>query len=207
MAIDIIISTTVEPSTPRLAGKILKSHQEATWTTSTASTRAPARSYLACWRLRMSQTTTATSNWVNIKSSHPHLSQWRPTLINNNNHRTKRERNLFENLLEDQQTTASARAAAEGRNKAMGNFHFKKDCRRIERSSVVWFRANNCNAHTRTVFRVLLIYIKPHLTLWNIYLRQLRAHLSQSTWSQPLISSIHLYQMLTNRWNIIAAKA
>lgn len=208
MVIDIIISTTVEPSTPKMSEKILMSHQEVTWTTSTASTRAPAKSYLAFWRLRMSQTTTATSNWVDIKSSLHHLSLLRPTLINSSNHHTKRERNQFVSLLEDQQTTASARAAAEDLNKAMGHFHFTRDCRRIERSSVAWFRTNNCNAHTRIVFRVQLIYIKHHLTLESIYLRPLHAHLSPSPWTSHLpISSIHLCQMLTNRWNIIAAKA
>jgi len=45
-------------------------------------------------------------------------------------------RNLFVRLLEDQQIIVSARAVAEDLNKekAMGNLHFTRDCRRIERS-------------------------------------------------------------------------
>lgn len=173
-----IISTTADLRTPKRAGKILIFHQEVTWTTSTASTRAPAKSYLASWRLRMSPTTTATSNWIDIKSSLHHLSLLKATLISRSNHLTKRERNLFVSLLEDQQIIASARVVAEGLNKAMANFHFTRDYRRIERLLVVLFRTNNCNAHIRIVFRVQVIYIKHHQALGNIYRRLLHAHLS-----------------------------
>ena len=185
MVIGTISSTTAELRTPKMAGKTLISHQEVTWTTSTASTRAPAKSYLASWRLRMSPTTTATSNWVDIQSILLHLSLSRPTRISRLIHPMKLGRNLFVRLLEDQQIIVSARAVAEDLNKekAMGNFHFTRDCRRIERSLAAWFRTNNCNqwinARTRIVFRVQLICIRHHLAPRNIYLRPLHVHHSR----------------------------
>ena len=50
--------------------------------------------------------------------------------------KNNKNRNLFVRLLGDQQIIASARAAVEGQNKekAMGNYHFTEDYRRIERS-------------------------------------------------------------------------
>lgn len=177
MVIDTISLTTVELRTPKLSGKILISHQEVIWTTSTASTRAPAKSSPASWRLRMSPTTTATRNWVDIKLPLHHLSLLRATLKSSRNHHMKRERNLFVSLPEDQQITASARVVAEGLNKATGNSHFTRDCRRIERSSVAWFRTNNYNARsTRIAFRVQLTYIKHQLALRNIYPPPLHVH-------------------------------
>ena len=52
--------------------------------------------------------------------------------------KNNKNRNLFVRLLGDQQIIASARAAVEGQNKekAMDNYHFMEDYRRIERSLV-----------------------------------------------------------------------